>query len=148
MSDSQPPLHLPDYDTFSQSLQGLKAQHANHLADVQRLPLDDEAVAESVIHRFETCYACLCSVLRRYLKESFGESAVLKSGGGSKSCGEIFKEADQRGLLPSRRWRAYVDGRNDTAHRYDCARAQACLGVVGDFIEDADYLHPLLSPGA
>lgn len=149
MSESQPRLHPPDYDKFRESLQGLKEQHANYLADVQRSQLDSEAVAESVIHRFEICYACLCKVLRRHLEKNFGECAVLREKGKQKSCGEIFDAADQHGLLhsPIHPWREYVRGRNDTTHEYDCDKAQACLESMGDFIKDAIHLDRTLSPG-
>ena len=38
-----------------------------------------EAIAESVIQRFETCYDCLWKVLKRYLIEKLGLAEVPNS---------------------------------------------------------------------
>ena len=142
MSESQPRLHPPYYDKFRESLQGLKEQHANYLADVQRSQLDSEAVAESVIHRFEICYDCLYKALRRHLIDKLDVSV-------SCSPGKIFRVADQHGLFrrPIDQWLTYVDRRIGTTHDYDCDKAQACLEVVPDFIEDAIDLDRTLSAG-
>ncbi len=72
MSEGQP-LPLIDYGKFRLSLKRLEEQHANYQkTHVHRPRLDREAVAESVIQRFETCYDCLWKVLRRYLIHVIG----------------------------------------------------------------------------
>ncbi|MCP5246453.1 MAG: hypothetical protein H6937_11135 [Burkholderiales bacterium] len=48
----------------------LELQFENYLSLDSVLPvLTQEAVAESVIQRFETCYDCMWKILRRYLFE-------------------------------------------------------------------------------
>ena len=116
MSESQPRLHRPNYDKFRQSLRGLEEQHSNYQrkAHALRPKLDKEAVAESVIQRFEICCACL---------------RELPLGRDSQ-------------------WRKYVDARNNTAHEYDCDKAEACLALVSDFIKEAVDFDGTLSAGA
>ena len=72
MSEGQP-LPLIDYGKFRLSLKRLEEQHANYQkTHVHRPQLDREAVAESVIQRFETCDDCLWKVLRRHLIHVIG----------------------------------------------------------------------------
>ena len=60
-----------DYTKFRSSLKRLEEQHANYRQGNPALSdLDREAIAESVVQRFETCYDCLWKVLKRYLAEA------------------------------------------------------------------------------
>ena len=62
-----------DYEKFRMSLKRLEEQHENYRTLETSLPgLIQEAVAESVIQRFETCYDCLWKVLKRYLIYELG----------------------------------------------------------------------------
>ena len=69
-----------DYGKFRLSLKRLEEQYENHrnqdpaLSDLMR-----EAVAESVIQRFETCYDCLWKILKRYLFEGLGLAEIPNS---------------------------------------------------------------------
>ena len=57
-----------EYDKFQMSLGRLEEQHTNYQnLDVSLPSVTQEAIAESVIQRFETCYDCLWKVLKRYL---------------------------------------------------------------------------------
>ena len=57
-----------DYGNFSRSLKNLELQYENYLNLDEELPqLMKEAVAESVVQRFETCYETSWKTLRRYL---------------------------------------------------------------------------------
>ena len=57
-----------DYDKFQLSLKRLEEQHDNYQQhDPSLSDLNREAIAESVIQRFETCYDCLWKVLKRIL---------------------------------------------------------------------------------
>lgn len=59
-----------DYSHFRMSFMHLELQFENYLSLDSVLPvLTQEAVAESVIQRFETCYDCMWKILRRYLFE-------------------------------------------------------------------------------
>ena len=62
-----------DYDKFRMSLKSLEEQYENYRTpDSSLSDLIQEAIAESVIQRFETCYDCLWKVLKRYLVEELG----------------------------------------------------------------------------
>ncbi len=62
-----------EYDKFKKSLKHLELQFQNHQSLDDKLPeLMQEAVSESVIQRFETCWDCLWKLLKRYLEEEIG----------------------------------------------------------------------------
>lgn len=130
------------YDNFRMSLKRLEEQYENHNELDEALPrLLREAVAESVIRRFETCYDCLWKVLKRYLVEELG---IADSPNSPKP---IFRLAFENGLIPApvERWLGYADRRVDTAHACSGEKARAALGIVGDFIEDAAGLYRTMS---
>ncbi len=62
-----------NYDKFTKSLKHLELQNENYQnLDESLPPLMKEAVAESVIQRFETCYDRLWKVLKRYMDKHLG----------------------------------------------------------------------------
>ena len=145
MSESQLPVPSIDYGKFRLSLQRLEEQHANYRkAHVQRPQLDQEAVAESVIQRFETCYDCLWKVLKRYLIDGLGIADVPNSPK------PIFRLAHQNDLLssPVDQWLMYAQKRVDTTHDYDGEKAKGCLEVMPGFIGDAIDLYQTMSGDA
>ena len=131
-----------DYGKFRLSLKRLEEQYMNYRnPDAARAALDQEAVAESVIQRFETCYDCLWKVVKRYLIDALGVADLPNSPK------PIFRLAHQNHLLraPVEQWLLYADKRNDTAHDYDCEKAKASLDVIADFIDDAIGLYQTMS---
>ena len=131
-----------DYDKFRLSLKRLEEQHENHRRQDDTLPdLMREAIAESVIQRFETCYDCLWKVLRRYLIEGLGLAETPNSPK------PIFRLAHQNDLFatPLECWLQYAQARIDTSHDYDGEKAKACLAVMPDFIDDAIGLYQTMS---
>ena len=131
-----------DYDKFRMSLKRLQVQYENYRAPHPDLPfLMQEAIAESVIQRFETCYDCLWKVLRRYLIEVLG---VVDPPSSPKP---VLRLAHQNHLLqaPVEQWLLYADRRNATSHDYDGEKAKASLGIMTDFIEDAIGLFKAIS---
>lgn len=131
-----------DYDKFYRSLKRLEEQYENyrHL-DVSLPELSREAIAESVIQRFETCYDCLWKVLRRYLIEELGLAETPNSPK------PLFKLAHESELfdVPLERWLSYADKRVGTAHDHSGEKAPACLDVMDQFIDDAIGLYQTLS---
>ena len=131
-----------DDSKFRSSLKRLEEQYANYR---QRNPalsdLDREGIAESVIRRFKTCYDCLWKVLKRYLTEALG---VAETPGSPKP---IFRLAHENDLFaaPLEQWFRYADARIDTSNDYDGEKAQACLTLVPDFIDDAIGLYQTMS---
>jgi len=132
------------YDKLQRALKHLELQFENYLISKDRAELkelDREAVAESVIQRFETCYDTLWKVLKRYLSEEIGIVDVPNS---PKA---VIKVAGQHDLLasPVEKWLAYANARTDTAHDYSGEKAAATLTCVKDFIADAIALYQKMS---
>ena len=131
-----------DYDKFRLSLKRLEEQYQNHREQDDTLPdLTREAIAESVIQRFETCYDCLWKALRRYLIEGLGLADIPN---GPKP---IFRLAHENHLFatPLEQWLQYAEARIGTSHDYDSKKAEACLMLMPDFIDDAIGLYQTMS---
>jgi len=131
-----------DYDKFKMSLKHLEVQFENYrtLGDDQP-ELIQEAVAESVVQRFEICWDCLWKLLKRYLEEEIGLPEVPNGPN------PILRLAFENNLLPSpiENWLGYAKARVNTSHDYSGEKAQDALAVMGDFIEDAIGLFQTLS---
>jgi nucleotidyltransferase substrate binding protein (TIGR01987 family) len=131
-----------EYDKFKKSLQHLQVQFENYESLDNTLPvLLQEAVAESVIQRFETCYDCMWKVLKRYLISELGLAEVPNSPK------PIFKLANENQLFASSvaQWLIYADTRVSTSHDYSGEKAQAALALMGDFVDDAIGLYQTMS---
>ena len=131
-----------EYDKFQMSLKRLEEQYENYRQSDASLPeLIQEAIAESVIQRFETCFDCLWKVLKRYLIEELALADAPNSPKG------IFRLAYENDLLDRspEGWFGYTDARIGTAHDYSGEKAQACLEIMGDFIDDAIGLYQTMT---
>lgn len=133
-----------DYDKLRKSLKHLELQYANHKQAQDRPELteiDREAIAESVIQRFETCYDTLWKDLKRYLIEEIGLADAPSSPK------PLLKLAGQNDLFASsvEQWLKYADARTSTAHDYSGEKAEEVLLIVGDFIDDAIGLYQTMS---
>lgn len=135
---------MVDYGKFKKSLKHVELQFANHLLAQNRHELtniDREAIAESVIQRFETCYDAVWKSLKHYIIEEMGLADVPNSPK------PIFKLAGQNGLLPSpvEQWLKYADARTSTSHDYSGDKAEETLMVVEYFIADAIGLYQTMT---
>lgn len=131
-----------DYGKFRLSLKRLEEQHENcRQPDPELSDLVRDAIAESVIQRFETCYDCLWKVLKRYLIEELGVADPPNSPKG------IFRLAYENDLFVAsvEQWFRYHEARIDTSHDYDGEKAKACLEIMPDFIDDAIGLYQTMS---
>lgn len=133
-----------DYEKFQKSLKHLELQFANYQLAQDRPELteiDREAIAESVIQRFETCYDTLWKHLKRYLIEEIGLVEVPNSPK------PILKLAGQNDLFASQveQWLKYADARTNTAHDYSSEKAMETLVVIKDFIDDAIGLYQTMT---
>ena len=131
-----------EYDKFQLSLKRLEEQYANYdNIDLSLPEITREAVGESVIQRFEVCYDCLWKVLRRYLIEELGVADTPSSPK------PIFRVAAKNSLFvtPLQQWINYADIRIDTTHDYNWEKAQSCLEIMRDFIDDAIGLYQTMS---
>jgi nucleotidyltransferase substrate binding protein (TIGR01987 family) len=128
-----------DCEKYAKSLEHLKSQYANFLSLDDRgavLPLDREAVSESVIQRFEVCYDCAWKTLKRYLSVELGLPDLPNSPK------PVLRIAFENGLFENiEAWLAYANARTGTSHDYSGGKAQNALGLMGRFIEDASALY-------
>jgi nucleotidyltransferase substrate binding protein (TIGR01987 family) len=133
-----------DYEKLQKALKHLEVQFENHKSARDRTELteiDREAIAESVIQRFETCYDTLWKDLKRYLIDDLGLAEVPNSPK------PIIKLAGQNDLFASsvEQWLKYADARVSTAHDYSGEKAEETLSIVGDFIDDAIGLYQTMT---
>ena len=133
-----------DYEKFQKSLKHLEAQFENyrHIDERSDLTeLDRVAIAESVIQRFETCYDTLWKHLKRYLAEELGVPDVPNSQK------PVLRLAQENKLLasPLDDWFRYAKARTDTTHDYSGEKAETCLELMADFIDDAIGLYQTLT---
>ena len=128
-----------DYGKFEKSLKHLEAQLRNFRSLAERPELnaiDREAIAESVIQRFETCYDCLWKVLKRYLNENLGIPDLPNS---PKPLFRLAFENQLFGVIEQ--WLVYADARVDTSHDYSGEKAQATIATAFAFAGDAAALY-------
>lgn len=133
-----------DYDKLKKSLKHLELQFENLQSSKTRPELTDidrEGIAESVIQRFETCYDTLWKTLKRYLSEEIGLADTPNSPK------PLLKLAGQNDLFASsvEQWLKYADARVNTSHDYSEEKAEECLAIMPDFIDDAIGLYQTMS---
>jgi len=131
-----------EYDKLQKSLRHLQLQFENYRTfDSSQPKLLQEAVAESVIQRFEVCYDCMWKTLKRYLIEELGIPEVPNSPK------PVFRMAFENDLFsaPVEQWLEYADARTGTAHDYSGEKAKAALELMSDFISNAIDLYQTIS---
>ena len=128
-----------DYGKFEKSLRHLEAQLLNYGTAGERSELRDidrEAIGESVIQRFETCYDCLWKILKRYLKEHLGIPELPNSPK------PLFRIAFENQLFTSvEQWLSYADARVDTSHDYSEEKSRTTIEIASEFAVDATDLY-------
>jgi len=133
-----------DYTKLQKSLKHLELQYENYCNSQYRnelTELDKDGIAKSTIQRFETCYDTLWKTLKRYLVEVLGIPEVPNSPK------PILRLAFDNQLFaaPIEQWLKYADTRVSTAHDYDQEKAEECLTIMQDFIDDAVGLYQTLT---
>jgi nucleotidyltransferase substrate binding protein (TIGR01987 family) len=133
-----------DSEKLEKALKHLELQYANyrHAKDRPELmAIDREAIAESVIQRFETAYDTLWKDLKRHLIDALGLADVPSSPK------PILKLAGENGLLtaPVATWLEYADARTRTAHDYSGEKAAETLVIVDSFIQDAISIYQMIA---
>jgi nucleotidyltransferase substrate binding protein (TIGR01987 family) len=133
-----------DSAKLKKALKHLELQYANHQHAQVRPELtqiDREAIAESVIQRFETAYDTLWKDLKRHLIDALGLPDVPNSPK------PILKLAGENDVLaaPVATWLAYADARTATAHDYSGEKAAETLEIVDAFIQDAIKLYQTIT---
>ena len=132
-----------DYSKFEKALKHLELQYDNYLDSKKRdlSDLDKEAIAESVIHRFETCYDVLWKILKRYLNQELAIPELPNSPW------PIFQIAAENKLLGDglAQWKQYSGARIGTAHGYSGDKAEEALCIIPDFLKDAIELYTTMT---
>lgn len=131
-----------DYEKFKKALKHFELQYDNYRGlDTEQPELMQEAVAESVIQRFETCYDCLWKVLKRYLLEELGIPEVPNSPK------PVIRLAGENNLFASsiEQWLEYAQARINTSHDYSGEKAENALELMDDFVDDAIGLYQTMS---
>ncbi len=133
---------MVEYDKFQKALKHLERQYEHYRTlDENQPELIHEGIAESVIHRFETCYDCMWKVLRRYLINELGIPEVPSSPK------KVIRLAGENELFASstEQWLKYAEARIATSHDYSGEKAMDALELMGDFIDDAIGLYQTIS---
>ncbi|MGL1890192.1 MAG: nucleotidyltransferase substrate binding protein [Spirochaetaceae bacterium] len=127
-----------DYSKFIKSLNNLELQYNNYRTLNPSLDiLIQEAVQESVIQRFETCWDTLWKLLKKYLIHELGIPDVPNSPK------PILRIAAENSLLDSslEQWFSYASARISTSHDYNGEKALESIGLMEDFIKNAKLLY-------
>lgn len=131
-----------EYDKLKKLLKHLELQFENYQTLDDSLPvLIKEAVAESVIQRFETCWDCLWKILKRYLVEEIGLPSVPNGPN------PILRLANENDILPTpiEVWLKYAKTRVGTSHDYSGEKAQEALLIMGAYISDSIKLYEIMN---
>lgn len=101
-----------------------------------RSPLEQEAVQDSLIKRFEYTLEVAWKTCKRHLEEEgFAEATT----GSPKS---IIRLAAQQKLVDDpEAWFSYLRFRQDTSHDYSSDKADAVLDIAEDFYQDVTKLY-------
>jgi nucleotidyltransferase substrate binding protein (TIGR01987 family) len=133
-----------DYSKLRLGLINLQRQYENldlasHRATIT--DLDNEALRESVIKRFDVALEMTWKLLMKYLAEDVGLADLPN---GPKP---VFRLADQNNLLNGKieAWLEYVNARNASSHDYSGEKAEETLKVIPNYIEDAISLYEKMS---
>ncbi len=130
------------YEKFEKSLHALVLQYNNYENIDNSLPdITKEAIAESVIQRFETCYDSMYKILKKYMQENLGVTDIPNSPK------PIFRIANDNNLLGGdiKQWLSYADLRIGTSHDYSVEKMQNALLSMNKFIEDMKKLYKSLT---
>jgi len=131
------------YEKLEKALINLKLQFQNYQTPKPRDVLDQEAVEESVIQRFEICYDVLWKDLKRHMTEVLGLSGIPSSPK------PVFRIAYENNLIPStdclERWITYAVIRVETTHIYSKEVKQKALDHMDGFITDAVSIYEAIT---
>ena len=131
-----------EYDKFQKALKHLEDQLENYRTLDDSLPkIMQEAVAESVVQRFKTCWDCLWKLLKRHLQEEIGLAQVPNGPN------PVLRLANENQLLPGsiEQWLRYGKVRVAAAHDYSGKKVSDALDIMNRFVDDAIRLYQTLS---
>jgi nucleotidyltransferase substrate binding protein (TIGR01987 family) len=125
-----------DYTQLKTAIQRFGEMLDAYRNNAGRPPLEQEAVQDSLIKRFEYTLEVACKICKKHLEEEgFAEAAT----GSPKS---IIRLAAQRDLINNpETWFNYLRFRQDTSHDYSVDKAEAVLDIAEGFYEDVVILY-------
>lgn len=125
-----------DYTQLKTAIQRFGEMLEAYRNNADRSPLEQEAVQDSLIKRFEYTLEIAWKICKEHLEdEGFAEAAT----GSPKS---IIRLAAQRNLIKNpESWFTYLRFRQDTSYDYSSDKAEAVLDITEDFYEDVVALY-------
>jgi nucleotidyltransferase substrate binding protein (TIGR01987 family) len=125
-----------DYTQLKKAIQRFGEMLDAYRNNAGRPALEQEAVQDSLIKRFEYTVEIAWKICKKHLEEEgFAEAAT----GSPKS---IIRLAAQRNLISDpESWFTYLRFRQDTSHDYSGDKAEAVLDITEDFYEDVVDLY-------
>ncbi len=125
-----------DYAQLKTAIQRFGEMLQAYRNNANRPPLEQEAVQDSLIKRFEYTLEVAWKICKKHLEEEGFAEAVT---GSPKS---IIRLAAQRNLISNpEAWFNYLQFRQDTSHDYSSDKAEAVLDIVEGFYEDVVNLY-------
>ena len=130
-----------DFDQLKKAISRFEEMLNAHKNDsAKRTELEQDAIQDSLVKRFEYTLEVAWKSCKRYLhEEGFGEAAT----GSPKS---IMRLAAEAGMIRgAENWIRYIDARQSISYNYSQEKADQVLAVVDDFYEDAIGLYRTMS---
>jgi nucleotidyltransferase substrate binding protein (TIGR01987 family) len=125
-----------DYTQLKTAIQRYGEMLNAYRENANRPPLEQEAVQDSLIKRFEYTLEVAWKTCKKHLEE---EGFAEASTGSPK---DIIRFAAQSQLINNpEAWIVYIQFRQDTSHDYSGDKAEAVLDIAEDFYEDVSNLY-------
>ncbi len=130
---------MTNYIKLKNSLSRLKEMYENYKS-FDNEGWEKDAIKESCIHRFETCFDSLWKHLKKYLQDKIGLSDLPN---GPKP---IFRLAGENNLIENiESFFNYNNKRIATSHDYSEEKANETIEIIEDFIIDASIIYKKIS---
>lgn len=125
-----------DYTQLKTAIERFGEMLEAYRDNAKRPLLEQEAVQDSLIKRFEYTFEVAWKTCKRHLEE---EGFTEAETGSPKS---IIRLAAQRQLITNPEiWFNYLQFRQDTSHDYSSDKAEATLDIAEDFYQDVNSLY-------
>lgn len=124
-----------DLDTtaLSKAIQRLREGWLRYDAD-----RSDTQIRDGLIQRFEFTYELSHKTLKRYLESASATPTEFDNA----DFQYLIRSGNEQGLLAGDwlRWRQYREMRSKTSHTYDEAVALVVVGIIPEFLAEAEHL--------
>ena len=125
-----------DYTQLKTAIQRFGEMLQAYRENTNRKPLEQEAVQDSLIKRFEYTLEVAWKTCKKHLEE---EGFAAAATGSPK---DIIRLAAEINLISDpAAWFGYLQFRQDTSHDYSSDKAEATLEIAEDFYQDVASLY-------